>query len=296
MRKYGDIIIGLGSGLALTLAVGFDLEKIQLINSIIILILLSIGFFRIIKQARAKAKTKRKDAVIDNIVDHQKPIIAVSLALNPTKEGEKLGKKIIRLTGGAINIMKKIKTFFEKFKGYLLTTALAVLTVIEMCGGHINAAFGGALTVNGVEVLPVITLACTVIVGCISNGFTKEQAEKIKAIFSKSSANELVIAEIKKTIKEDEARLKEFKRVLVVKENELDVAETTLNNAKNTLAAKKEMYNMIPQLATAEDVELAARAVVDAEAVVNDTKTEIEKVQASINKLNTTINALRSQL
>ena len=53
--------------------------------------------------------------------------------------------------------IEKIKEFFDKFKGYLLTFLLGLLTIIEMCGGYINEMLGGVLTVNGIDLLPVIT-------------------------------------------------------------------------------------------------------------------------------------------
>lgn len=296
MSKYWDIIVGVITGLTLAVLAKFDSERIQLINSIIILILVSIGVFKIIKQSIDKNKTKRKEALIDAIVNSQRPVKALNLALNPMKEGEKLGTKLIKLWEEVKYIMNKIKTFLDKFKGFILTAALSILTVVEMCGGHLNELVGGALTINGVELLPIITLGAAVVVGCISNGWSKDQAEKIKALFSKSSTNELVVAEIKKTVKENDAKLKEYKKLLAVKETELENCETMLKNAKNTYAAKKEMYNMVPQLATADDVQLAANNAVDCEAKVNDKKAEIEKLQETINRLTTTNNALRSQL
>ena len=190
----------------------------------------------------------------------------------------------------------KIKQFFGKFKGYMLTIALAILSVVEMCGGFINELCGGAFTINGVEVLPVVTLACTAVVGIVSNGYTKEQRDKIKALFSKSSTNELVLAEIKKTIKEDNAKLAQYNKVLATQEAELENLQTELEQKKNTHAAKKEMYGMVPRLASAEDVQLAATEVVNTEAKVAEKKAEIEKTKATIENLKTTINALKSQL
>lgn len=192
--------------------------------------------------------------------------------------------------------MKKVKVFFDKYKGYLLTIALAILTIMEDYGGFLNDIFGGKLVIGGYEILPLITLVATIIVGLISNGYNKEEREKIKALFSKHSSNELVIAEIKKTIKEDEAKLKEFNKLLAVQEAALENCETTLANAKNTLAAKREMRNMVPQLATDEDVILATNNVVACEAAVNEKKNEIAQTNLSIKNLTTKINALRNQL
>lgn len=300
IKRYWDIFGGVITGLALTIIAQFKLEKVQLYYSIIILLLVSIGCLRIIKQTiekqREKKPKKRKHNIIDDMVDTQKPVKAISLAAHPTREGEKLGKLIIDTLKGVKRVMKKLKEWFDKFKGYILTIALGILTIIEMCGGYINDLLGDALTIRGVEVLPIITLGCAIIVGLISNGFTKEQREKIKALFAPSTTNELVITEIKKTIKDDEAKLKLWNKDLAYKENELATLETQLTNAQNTHAAKKEMLTMVPQLATADDVQLAANDVVNIQARIVEKKAEIEKTKTTISNLITEINALKTQL
>ena len=192
--------------------------------------------------------------------------------------------------------MEKLKTIWSKYKGYLLTFALATLTAVETYGAPINDLCGGALTIKGVEVLPMVSLGATVVVGLLSNGYTAEQNSKIKALFSKASKNELVTAEIKKTIKTDEAKLKEYNKQLTTKQTELDALNTVLKNCKNTHEAKKQMYEMTPRLATAEEVQEAANEVVNTEARIVEKRAEIEKLKVTIDNLNTTIAALKSQL
>jgi len=298
IRKYWDIISGLVTGISLAYFARFKLEKVQLIYSVIILMLVCIGVFRIIKQAVEKQRhtTERKHTIIDSMLDGQKSIKAISLAQAPTKEGEKLGEFILRLLREIKGAMKNFKTFIEKFKGYLLTIALAILTVIEMCGGYINNLFGGVLVIKGIAVIPVITLVCVVVVGVLSNGYTKEQQEKIKALFSKSNTNELVLAEIKKTIKEKTAQLTQFNKELTTQEHELATYEKELETLNNTLRAKKEMCAMIPKLATVEDVDLANKEVVNCQAKIEVKKNEIIKTKETIQILTTTINALKSQI
>lgn len=294
--KYWDIITGLFLGLVVAATTQFNLEKIQLIYSIFILMLVSIGCFRIIKQSIEKNKKIKRNNIIDALVDTQKPIKALNLAQDPSKEGQKLGEAILNFLKGAKIIMKKIKEFFTKFKGFILALALAILSIVEMCGGFINEMLGDALVINGVKIIPLITIVAATIVGCISNGYTKEQRDKIKALFSKSTTNELVTAEIKKTLKENETKLKEFNKVLLTQENALANLESQLVTAKNTHNAKVEMFNMKPQLATEEDVQLAANEKVNIEAAINEKKQEISKTKASIEKITLTISALKEQL
>lgn len=292
--KYWDIIGGIIAGISISAVARFELHIVQLCYSVIILIIVCIGILRLIRQS--SRKNERKHNAIDSVVDGQKPIKAISLAQSPVEEGEKIGKNILTLLRGLKPMFDKLKNFFGKFNGYMLTIALAILTVVEMYGGFINSAFGGALTINGVSVIPFVTLVCSVIVGTLSNGYTKEQRDKIKALFSKPNTNELVLSEIKKAIKEKSATLAQLNKELATKEHELSRYESELKTANNTLSAKKEMFAMLPKLATEEDVEQAATEVVNIQAKIEDKKEEIEKTKATINNLNTTINALRNQL
>lgn len=296
-KKYWDIITGIATGVILTIISRNEINKIQLFYSIIILMLVSIGIFRTIRQAvEKKKKEQERHTPIDALIDGQKPIKAINIAQAPTKEGEKIGNNLIIIFRGIKSTMKKFTEWFGKFKGYLLTIALAVLTVIEMCGGFINSMFGGVLAINGVAILPIITLVCTAVVGIISNGYSKEQMEKIKALFSKSTTNELVLEEIKKAIKDNTAQLAQFNKVLTTQERELENLESEFETLSNTLSAKKTMYGMVPRLATEEDVKLADNAVIECANKIKAKKAEIASTKESIEKLNKMLDALKSQI
>ena len=193
-------------------------------------------------------------------------------------------------------MLEKAKTFFSKFKGYMLTIALAILSVVEICGGFINSAFGGVLTIKGVAVVPLVTVLCAAVVGIISNGYTKDEREKIKALFSKSNTNELVIAEIKRQIKDRSAQITQYNKQLTTQQHELDNLNSELEMLNNTMQAKKEMFAMVPQLATRDDVQIATNEVVSCQARIETKKEEIEKTKTAIEKLTTTVNALKNQL
>lgn len=304
IKKYWDIFGGITIGILMAFFAEFQLEKLQICYSAIILILVSIGFFRIIKQAVEKkvekSREKKRQTVIDTIVDGQTSVKAVRMAQNPTKDGEVLGRATIKLWEGLKRIMKnffnKVKVFFDKFKGILLSCALMVLTLVEDYGGYINKLFGGEFEVGGYEIIPIVTLISAVVVGIISDGWTKDQKEKIKALFSKSSTDEIVHAEIKKTLKEHETKVKEFNKVLSAKNLELDNLTTELETKKNTHSAKVEMARMIPRLATDEDVQLAYIAVKEVENKITVKKKEIAEVESTLANLTSTITALKSQL
>ena len=303
-QKYWDLFGGLAIGILMAVFAKFQLEKLQICYSVIILVLVSIGFFRIIKQAVEKkvekSREKKRQTVIDTMVDGQTSVKAVRMAQNPTKDGEVLGRATIKLWEGLVKIMKnffnKVKVFLDKFKGILLSVALMVLTLVEQFGGFINQLFGGKLTLWGVEVIPFVTLVSAVVVGIISNGWTKDQKEKIKALFSKSSTDEIVHTEIKKTLKEHEAKVKEYNKVLSTKQTELDNLNAELETKKNTHSAKVEMARMTPRLATDADVQLAYNAVKEVETKIEAKKKEIAEVENTIANLTSTITALKSQL
>lgn len=297
IKKWWDIIGGIVAAICLAFAVDFELGMVQLLYSVIILMIACIGFLRFIKQeADKEQKNKRKHNVIDDVIDKQKPIRAFNLAQSPSQEGEKLGEKILSLWKGFKPVMQKLKTLFDKFKGYMLTCALAVLSVTEMCGGFINTACGGVFTINGVAVLPLVTAVATAVVGVISNGFTKEQKEKINALFSKSTADEILQNEYKKVYKDKMAQLAQFNKLLNTQEHEKANLASELETLNNTLYAKKEMFAMTPQLATREDVILAENAVNECKAKIATNESEIAKTKENIENLGKMIADLKSKL
>lgn len=300
VKKYWDLLSGFIVGLVLSFMAHYDNEKVRLIYSVIILLLVCMGMFRFIRQTIEKGMKKRRENrennILDSMVDSQMVVKAIKLAQDPTKEGEKVGELFLTLIGGIKSIMKKLKELFSKYKGYLLTVLLGILTAIESYGGYINQLCGGVLTINGIAVLPFATLLITIVVGILSNGYSKEQMEKIKALFSKSSTSELVKAEIKKKLADTKSNHTQFVKLQSTKEAELANLYSELESLKNTYSAKKEMYGMTPQLATEEDVLLAMNAVRECESKITNKEAELEEVKTTISNLDVMINALKGQL
>ena len=300
VKKYWDIILGMLTGIALSVFAEGNIDQIQLCYSVIILFLISIGFFKIVKQSTDKQKKKKpkeeEHNFIYNIVDHQKPVQAINLAQDPTKVGEEAGKHFLKFMEVIKKIMKKLGEFFDKFKGYILTFALAVLSVIEMCGGFINELAGGVLTINGVAILPIATIVLTAIVGIISNGYTKEDAAKIKAVLSKSAVNETIKVEIKKSIKSETEAINNLNKSLKTAQRDITEIESEIEALKNTYSAKQEMYNMIPQLATINDVNEAHNAILDAENRKSAKEAEIAEINSLLEIHTTKLEALKSQI
>ena len=297
IKKYWDLIIGFVAGVSLAVLSRFKIDKISLINSILISILLSVGVLKIIKETIEK--TKRRDTVIDKMLDHQTPMQAIKLASDPTEDGEEVGKNVIILLGVFKQFMEKLKTLFDKFKGYILAICMMILSMVELCGGYINDLCGGVFTVHGVEVLPIITLVASTVIGLISNGYTKDQKEKIKALMTKTSSgakNQIVANEITKTLKTKESELKDLNKKLATQEKELEVITKKFDEMKNTYDAKVQMNGMTPQLATSDEVKSSYENMKQAKLNVDAQNVEINKTKAVIDTTKTMINALKSQL
>lgn len=296
VKKYWDLLSGFIVGLGLSFIAHFNSDSVRQIYSVIILVLSCMGLFRFVRQSVEKWKKKRRERnLLDDMVDSNIAVKAIRFAQNPTKAGEKIGKLITLLLGGK-HIMKKLKELFDKYKGYLLTVLLGVLTAVEHYGGYINELCGGVLMIKGVEVLPIVTLVCTVVVGCLSNKYTKAEVAEIKALFAKPITNESVKAEMKKSLKDKKAQLAQLVKTQTAKEVELESLNNELKSLENTYNAKVEMYRMIPQLATDSDVQVALNAVNVCKQKIANKESEVNEVKASVENLETMVNALKSQL
>lgn len=145
LKKYWDILGGTIIGIVSSIIVQWQLEKVQLIYSVIILILVSIGFLKVIINDHNKDKEEKKYELIDleeendtihKIANTQISMKAIKISQNPTQEGEELGKLVLETMKGQSKSMKRIKSFFkwlaiykEQLIGLLGSIAYAGLTV-----------------------------------------------------------------------------------------------------------------------------------------------------------------------
>lgn len=86
LKRYWDILGGTAMGLGLSFATQWQLNKMQLACTTIMLILVSIGLLKVIKSSFDNK------GLIDKVVERQSPVRAVIMAQNPTQEGEELGE------------------------------------------------------------------------------------------------------------------------------------------------------------------------------------------------------------
>lgn len=257
----------------------------------LILLLVSFGTLRVFK---AKAGKRHHLNRAPTSLSGLHSAMALSNIAQAPKREDTPGINILRKE--THKTMKNLKVFFDKFKGYILTAALAVLTVVEMCGGFINQLCGGVLVVHGIEVLPLVTLVCTAVVGVLSNGFTKEQAQQIKTIVKAPDKNATVKGVIKDTIKAKNEELTKLKKSLATMERELVSLEGVHVHLSDVLMAQREMSRMDPAVTTLDDVRKAETDAREALGQVEAKKAEIEKTKASIEVYQTKIAALKLQL
>lgn len=115
IKKYWDILGGTAMGLLISFITKWQLEKMQLAYTTIILILVCIGLLKVVKSSYENKN------VLDRVVEKQSPVRAVKMAQNPTQEGEELGELMIETMKGSKKTMTKIKNFFKRVWGNKFT-------------------------------------------------------------------------------------------------------------------------------------------------------------------------------
>lgn len=115
IKKYWDILGGTAMGLIISFIAKWQLEKMQLAYTTVILILVCIGLLKVVKSSYENKN------VLDRVVEKQSPVRAVKIAQNPTQEGEELGELMIETMKGSKKTMTKIKNFFKRVWGNKFT-------------------------------------------------------------------------------------------------------------------------------------------------------------------------------
>lgn len=300
IKKYIDIFGGIILSILLTIIARFKLEKIQLMYSVIILMLVCIGVCSVIKKTANnrvnKKKKERKTNIIDKLVNSRKEVKAVNIAQNPLQEGEELYIAMKKSRKDIRKVMKKLKKFFDKFKGWILSISLLVVSLISEYGGFIEKIFNGKLIIKGVNMISLIALICAVIVGLLSDTHTSEQIKKIKELFAKKPSNEIVKEELKNQLKLNETSRKNLEKQIETNNLTIDTFNQELEQAKNVYNAKIEMLNMTPKLATEEDVQNALSKVNEIEGKIAKVKNDIIELDKKLFDVNTLITALKNRL
>ena len=282
IKKYLDLIIGGCSGIILSILVKFNLQKIQLCYSIIILILVSMGLCRMIKKEIEKRKglKSRNSTVIDKAIDTQTSIKAVELAYHPMRLGEDIGYLYIDILKKGRKGMRKFKVFLDKFKGYIISTLLLILGLVEAFGNYIIVLVGNKFVVNGVNMVALVVLLASLIVSMFSNKLTKEQKLILKP--KKSEADISMSKEVKKTYDELALKLKCYKDELVKKEKMYDDMKAEVNDDMSAYSAKFNIQQSVPGLDLKTEIEDLVNAIKDKKVYVANLQKEIDELKTNI--------------
>ena len=94
LKQYWDILGGTLLGVIITVIFKWQIEKIKIAYSLIILILVFIGFLKVVFNDYEKNKKDKEgnEDVLHQIVDSQISMKAIKISQNPMQEGEKLGQ------------------------------------------------------------------------------------------------------------------------------------------------------------------------------------------------------------
>lgn len=293
IKKYCDIFSGTILGLMLSAFVSFKIEKIQLIYSVIILVLLCIGLFKVVKTSITKSM-KRKKIMIDRIVENQKPMKAIIMAQNPTKQGEELAEVLIDTMKGGKIIMKKIKNLFiwigkywQQIIGLIGTFAYAVLITVMLIydkfGFILNKLpqtfawqLGSKIAIGVLSTIAVIFSVRNQVkwVGLGSLDTARKYLEELANSNSKK-LSATAKASLKKALKTCKKTLADYKKDLATKQTKKTKLETQISDLKELM-----------KLGVGSDEELqeTTTSLTQENALIADVQAKIDSLQSQIDK------------
>lgn len=295
IKKYWDLFSGTILGLMLSAFVSFKIEKIQLIYSVIILVLLCIGLFKVVKNSVTKSM-KRKKIMIDRIVENQKPMKAIIMAQNPTKQGEELAEVLIDTMKGGKIIMKKIKDvfiwigkYYQQLIGLIGALGYAVLVTIMLIydkfGFILNRLpqtfawqLGSKIAIGALSTIAVIFSVRNQVkwVGLGSLDTARKYLEELANSNSKK-LSPTAKSSLKKALKTCKKTLADYKKDLETKQHNKTKLETQISDLKELIklgvGSNEELQDVSNSLAT-QKVYIA-----DLETKINDLQSQIDKYE-----------------
>lgn len=168
IKKYWDILGGTISGIILSIVVHWELIKIQLIYSVIILILVLIGLFKVMllkyNEVHHLKNQQNHNNALDKLVDNQKPMKAIRISQHPTKDGEELGNLIIETTKGSKQMLKWVK----KNKGAIVSCLVAIVGLLELIFNWLGTYLPFEL---GFNIVGISITICGLVISVLTTGF-----------------------------------------------------------------------------------------------------------------------------
>lgn len=171
IKKYIDILGGIITAAILSLVANWELIKIQLIYSVIILMLVLIGMFKVVIAKYNEIhhlKKQRDSSVVDKLIDNQKPMKAIRFSQKPTKDGEELGQLICETFTKKGTVRKKMIKWIKRNKGALTSCLIAVIGLLELVFGWLVDYIPFPISFN---VVGVAITVCALVVSVLTSGF-----------------------------------------------------------------------------------------------------------------------------
>lgn len=274
LKKYWDVFSGTFIGIIYSFLVKWDLNQIQLAYSIIILILVIIGFFRFF------IKNKSKKDIIDKTLNTQKFSKAINIAENPCQEGEELGELVVETISGG----KKMIKWISKNKGALVSALLIVLSVVEGIFEFIYQYLPFDLGFN------VISIALTVVggvVGILTSGFGSVKFKEL-------------IAQVKDQLNGDKTDLtdiesiKYLERQIAIYEKSTQLVEGEIEKLNKEYASAISDYNTCQRLGLALDEEASSKYT-EYYQKYQDLQRKLNEKSSALNKYKSKLEQLKTQ-
>lgn len=268
LKKYWDVFSGTTIGLVYSIIVDWNLDKIQLAYSIIILILVIIGFFRFF------IKKKNKTDIIDKTLNTQKFTKAIHIAENPCQEGEELGE----LVEETINGGKKMFKWISKNKGALISVLLIILSILE---GIFNFIYQYLPFEIGFNVISIAFTLVGGIVAVLTSGFGSVKFKEL-------------IAQVKDQLNGDQTDLtdiesiKYLERQIAIYEKSAQVVENEIEKLNKEYSSAISDYNTCQRLGLVLDEETNLR--------YNEYYQKYQELQRKLNDKSSALNKYKQKL
>lgn len=233
IKEHLDVLMGTFIGIISSIMVSWELTTIQLISSVIILILVLTGLFKVgFTYHLPTQKVKNKEDAINKMVDSQKPMKAIKIAQNPTKMGEELGELIIETTKGSKKMIKWIKNN----KGALVSWLVAILGLLELIFNWLASFLPIEI---GFNIIGVVITVGGFVIATLTSGFG-------------SSSFKEALAQLKDQLNGDKTNLDEINSIKYLERQIITYTKAISTTEKEIENLKKEYANVIEDVKTCQ--------------------------------------------
>lgn len=262
IKEHLDLLFGTFIGLISAILVRWELNSVQLISSVIILILVLTGLFKV-----GFSYNFKKHDPINKVVENQRPMKAIKIAQNPTQIGEELGELIIETTKGSKKMIKWIKNN----KGALVSWLVAVIGLLELIFNWLGEFLPLEI---GFNIIGVIITIIGLIVATLTTGFGSIQFKE-------------ALAQLKDQLNGDETDLKDITSIKYLKK-QITIYNKSIDNLEKEIEKlNKKNSKVINDYQTCQHLNIT---------IDNETKLQYDKYKAELNVINQKINSKKNAL